>query len=108
MKISASSLESPHRGDSNEYTQRIIINIKRKSPEIIPNTIMSAAMGLFVRSNSHVKQTISVQATKFYYICTACRRKQHRPRSKPDRLRSCSLIRHPISRLVGQQNILDK
>ena len=38
------SLESPHRGDSNEYTQHFIINIKGKSPEIIPNTIMSAAM----------------------------------------------------------------
>ena len=25
------SLESPHRGDSNEYTQHTIINIKRKS-----------------------------------------------------------------------------
>ena len=24
-------LESPHRGDSNEYTQDAIINIKRKS-----------------------------------------------------------------------------
>ena len=24
------SLESPHRGDSNEYTQRAIINIKKK------------------------------------------------------------------------------
>ena len=27
------SLELPHRGDSNEYTQHTIINIKRKSPE---------------------------------------------------------------------------
>ena len=26
------SLESPHRGDSNEYIQQTIINIKRKSP----------------------------------------------------------------------------
>ena len=41
-------LESPHRGDSNEYTQHTIINIKKKtSPEIIPNTIKSAAMGFF-------------------------------------------------------------
>ena len=31
------SLESPHRGDSNEYTQYTIFNIKRKSPKIIPN-----------------------------------------------------------------------
>ena len=42
------SLESPHRGDSNEYTQHTIINIKRKSSLIIPNVIiMSAAMGIF-------------------------------------------------------------
>ena len=31
------SLESPHRGDSNEYTQYTIFNIKKKSPEIIMN-----------------------------------------------------------------------
>ena len=41
------SLESPHRGDSNEYTQHI--NIKRKSHKIISNIIMSAAMGFFPR-----------------------------------------------------------
>ena len=47
-----SSLESPHRGDSNEYTQHTIINInKRNSPEIIPNTIMSVAIGFFVRDS---------------------------------------------------------
>ena len=39
------SLESPHRGDSNEYTQHTIYNIKRKPLELIPNTIMSAGMG---------------------------------------------------------------
>ena len=38
-------LESPHRGDSNEYTQLTIINKKRKSPEIIPNRIVSAVIG---------------------------------------------------------------
>ena len=31
------SSESPHRGDSNEYTQYTIFNIKKKSPSIIPN-----------------------------------------------------------------------
>ena len=42
------SLELP-RGNSDEYTQHTIINIKKtKSPEIIPNTIMSAAVGLFL------------------------------------------------------------
>ena len=30
-------LESPRRGDSNEYTHYTIFNIKRKSPLIIPN-----------------------------------------------------------------------
>ena len=38
----------PHRGDSNEYTQQTIISIKkRKSPAIIQNTIISAAMSCF-------------------------------------------------------------
>ena len=31
------SLESPHRGDSNEYTQYTIFNIKQKSSYIILN-----------------------------------------------------------------------
>ena len=37
-----------HGGDSNEYTQHTIINIK-KSPEIIRNTIMSAAILLGIQ-----------------------------------------------------------
>ena len=44
-------LESPYRGDSNEYTQYIIINIKKKFTLIIPNIIMSAAMGFFPRDS---------------------------------------------------------
>ena len=31
------SLESPHLGDSNKYTQYTIFNIKRKSPLVIQN-----------------------------------------------------------------------
>ena len=31
------SLETPHRGDSNEYIQYTVFNIKRKPPLIIPN-----------------------------------------------------------------------
>ena len=38
------SLESPHRGDSNVYTQYTIFIIKRK---IIPVNSNSAAMGFF-------------------------------------------------------------
>ena len=43
------SLESPHRGDSNEYTHHTIISIK--SRRIITNAIMFAAMGYFVRDS---------------------------------------------------------
>ena len=31
------SLESPHRGDSSEYTQYTICNMKKKNTQIIPN-----------------------------------------------------------------------
>ena len=50
------SLESPHRGDSNEYTY-IIMNTKKKKKKkrkaslIIPNIIMSAAMGVIPRDS---------------------------------------------------------
>ena len=43
------SLESPHRGDSNHYTQYTIFNIKRK---IDLNYLKSAAMGFFPRDSS--------------------------------------------------------
>ena len=38
------SLESPHRGDSNDYTQYTISNIQKK---ITLNYFTSAAMGFF-------------------------------------------------------------
>ena len=38
------SFDSPHRGDSNEYTQYTLSIYERKSPEVIPDTIMSSAM----------------------------------------------------------------
>ena len=40
------SLESPYRGDSNEYTQYTIFNIKKK---ITLNYSKSAVMGFFPR-----------------------------------------------------------
>ena len=58
------------RSDSNEYKQHTIIHKKRKSPEIIPNAIMSAAMGLFLLGtqerirNSHVERAINIRATE--------------------------------------------
>ena len=42
------SLESPHQGDSNEYTQYTIFNIKQK---ITLNYPKSAAMGFFQRDS---------------------------------------------------------
>ena len=61
------TLESPLRGDSNEYTRYSIINKKRKSPYIITNIIMSAAIGVFLGTqervrNSHGKRAIGVRA----------------------------------------------
>ena len=49
------SLESPHRGDSNEYTQHTIINIKRN---IVLNYPKSAAMDfLFQRTQERVRNS---------------------------------------------------
>ena len=40
-------LESPHRGDSNEYTQHATINIKKKVTLNYPKYKMSAAIRFF-------------------------------------------------------------
>ena len=59
-----------HSCDYNEFTQHTIISIKKKSPEIIPNTIISAAMGfVFLGTQERVRNSrgiraISVQATE--------------------------------------------
>ena len=63
------SLESPHRGDSNEYTQYTSFVIRKK---IIPK---SAAMGFFQGTqervrNSHGKRAISVHATEVLLYIT--------------------------------------
>ena len=59
------SLESPHRGDSNEYTQYTIFSMKKENTLNYPK---SAAMGFFVQGtqerirNSRGKRAISVRA----------------------------------------------
>ena len=66
------SLESPHRGDSNENTQYTIFNMQKK--KISLNYPTSAVMGFFqgtqklVRKD-HGKQASSVRATELllYY-----------------------------------------
>ena len=60
------SLEAPHRGDSNEYTQYTVFNIKKK---IGLNYPKSAAKGFFLGTQERVrisrgKRAISVRATE--------------------------------------------
>ena len=65
------SLESPHRGDSNEYIQYTIFSIKRK---VDPNYLQSAAMGFFSSRLKHEFETAIVnepsvfEPLKFYCI----------------------------------------
>ena len=61
------SLESLHRGDSNEYTQYITFNIKKM--KITLNYSKSAGMGFFQGTqervrNSRGERDISVRATE--------------------------------------------
>ena len=60
------SLESPHRGDSNEYTQYTISQYEKEEHSKL---FQSAALGFFPRdprmsSNSRGKRPISVRATE--------------------------------------------
>ena len=62
------SLESPHRGDSNEYTQHVIINIKKKTTlnyhkydNVCSYRIFSLKTQERVR-NSRGKRAVSVRA----------------------------------------------
>ena len=66
------SLESPHRGDSNEYTQYTIFNIKKKITLNYPN---SAPIGFFSKGLKKEFETVVVnepsvfEPLKFY--CTS-------------------------------------
>ena len=66
------SLESPRRGDSNEYTQYTIFNIKKK---ITLNYPKSAAMGFCSKGLENEFETAMVnepsvfEPLKFYCIC---------------------------------------
>ena len=65
------SLESPHRGNSNEYTQYTIFNIKKK---ITLNYPKSANMGFCSKGLKKEFETAVVnepsvfEPVKFYYI----------------------------------------
>ena len=61
MKACCVFSESPHRGDSNEYTQYTIFNIKKK---IAQNYHKSAVLEFFPRdSRTSFKRAISVRTT---------------------------------------------
>ena len=66
------SLESPHRGDSNEYTQYTIFNTKKKNTLNYPK---SEAMGFCSKGLKKEFETAVVnepsvfEPLKFYCIC---------------------------------------
>ena len=67
------SLESPHRGDSKEYTQYTFFSMKKKKNTL--NHPKSAAMGFFSKGLKHefetavVNEPLSVfEPLKFYCI----------------------------------------
>ena len=70
-------LESPHRGDYNEYTQHTIINIlkKRKSPKIIPNIVKPVIVATSIKQATCSKQAC-IQFPKQANILTCTRIKQ--------------------------------
>ena len=72
MKVCcAFSLESPHRGDSNEFTQYTILNLNKKNTLHYPK---SAAMGFFSKGLKNEFETAVINESsvfeplKFYCI----------------------------------------
>ena len=59
------SLESPHQGNSKEYTQYTIFNIKRKNTLNYPNSV---AMGLVPWETAMVNEPSVFEPLKFYCI----------------------------------------
>ena len=65
------SLESPHQGDSNEYTQYTIFSIKKKNTQNYPKSV---AMGFCSKGLKNAFETAVVNDTsvfeplKFYCI----------------------------------------
>ena len=64
------SLESPHRGDSIEYTQYTIFSTKKK---ITLNYPKSAAMGFFSKGlKNELKQPSVFEPLKFFIVLCCC------------------------------------
>ena len=68
------SFESPHRGDSNEYTQHAIINIKKKITLNYPKYNNVCSYGIFSKGLKNEFETAMVnepsvfKSLKFYCI----------------------------------------
>ena len=63
------SLESPHRGDSNEYKQYTIFNIKKK---ITVNYSKSAVMGFFSKGLKNEFETAVVNESSVFEPLKFC------------------------------------
>ena len=59
------SLESPHRGDSNAYTQYTVFNIKKKITENCP---ISVAMGFFSKGLNNEFETAMVNERSVFEL----------------------------------------
>ena len=59
------SLESPHRGNSNESTQYTIFNIKKK---ITPNYLKSAAMGFLSKGLKNEYERVVVNEPSVFEL----------------------------------------
>ena len=58
------SSESPHRGDSNEYTQHTIFNIKTNHPNFFQFCSCDFFLGTQERVPNRGKRAINVRATE--------------------------------------------
>ena len=63
------SLDSPHRGNSNECKPHTSFNMKNKTTQFIPNIIMSATMEFCSNGNSRGKRAGSARATEVLLNC---------------------------------------
>ena len=63
------SLESPHRGDSNEYTQNTIFNMNKKDTINYPR---SAAMGFFSKVLKNEFETAVVMEPSLFEPLKFC------------------------------------
>ena len=56
------SLESPHRGDSNEYTQHTIFNLKEENHPKYPIYNNVCSYGIFLGTREHVRNSCGKRA----------------------------------------------